>query len=60
MTVKYIDNLWLAYVILPYKRNQDVVAVSTDCQEAKFVASVVDGWNWAEKVAGNQSGRLVA
>lgn len=50
----------VAYFLLPYKRNQDVVHIFSGKGDVHWGASVVDGWNWSEKILGNISGRRAA
>lgn len=50
----------LAYALLPFKRNQDVVRVISGNQEYDYVLCVVDGWNNPKKLKGEMPGRKVA
>ncbi len=52
----------IAYELIPYERNQDVVQVSEDidAKPEALIASVLDGWNDETKIPGNQPGREVA
>ena len=50
----------LAYALIPFKRNQDVIKIRPGKDEVKFTVAVVDGWNWIEKIPGHKVGRQVA
>lgn len=50
----------LAYALLPFKRNQDVVRVISGNQDYDYVLCVVDGWNNPNQLKGDVPGRKVA
>lgn len=60
MVVRTIQKYHLAYALIPYKRNQDYITVLSPRGPLKFAVSVVDGWNWKEKLADDEQGRKVA
>ncbi len=60
MDIIDVPQYHLAYGLLPYKRNQDVVKITPGKGAIKFVMSVVDGWNWKEKVSDDEQGRKAA
>lgn len=58
MGIQSIDQYHIAYGLLPYKRNQDVIRVH-ELDEGNYVLAVVDGWNRPD-VFPEESGRDVA
>lgn len=50
----------LAYALLPFKRNQDVIKILLGKSESEYSISVVDGWHNLEFLSGNIEGREVA
>lgn len=50
----------IAYIVFPFKRNQDVIRVVSGNQEYDYVISVVDGWNNPKELKGDIPGRKVA
>ncbi|MBI4066423.1 protein phosphatase 2C family protein [Candidatus Gottesmanbacteria bacterium] len=49
----------IAYALLPYKRNQDVIRVH-ELDEGHYVLAVADGWNRPDAFPGDEPGRDVA
>jgi hypothetical protein len=60
LQIHYNKNTNCAYVLLPFQRNQDVIQVRTDVGDARYVVSVVDGFNFRDKIHGNAAGRQAA
>ncbi len=59
-TVRTLQKYHIAYALLPYKRNQDVITVHYQRGDLRFAASIVDGWNWKEKLDDDRTGRDAA
>ena len=59
-TIKEDKKRSIAYVGIPFKRNQDVVRVISGNQEFEYVACIVDGWNNPDELKGDVPGRKVA
>lgn len=55
--MKLIDKLHIAYTQIPGPRNQDVVLIDENVEGVEYVASVVDGFNFRDKIHGNAIGR---
>lgn len=49
----------IAYGLLPYKRNQDVIRVHKRGNDS-YIVCVVDGWNDTTNISGDDAGRTVA
>lgn len=60
MNIHTLSRLGIAYTLLPYKRNQDVIKIFPQTENAHFVASIVDGFNFRDKIPGNTVGRKAA
>ena len=58
-TVRTIQKYHIAYALLPYKRNQDVVKIH-EFGESNYCAAVVDGWNSQDMFPDDHPGREVA
>ncbi len=58
--LRYLDKFSIAYHIIPYKRNQDVVRIVRNQGGWDLVISVVDGYSNPKYFKGNQEGREVA
>ena len=59
--IRCIPRLSLAYGVLPYMRNQDVVRVLTRGHYGlNYAVSVTDGWSNPHFLRGNRAGRRVA
>ena len=50
----------ILYSRIPFQRNQDVIRIQKDHNDAEDVISVVDGWNNAERVPSDHPGREAA
>lgn len=50
----------LAYAVLPFRRDQDIIRVITGKKGVQLVACVVDGWNNPAGIKGNEAGRKAA
>ncbi len=50
----------IAYTVFPYKRDQDVIRFHPAQGDLRYAVSVVDGWNWKEKLADDTTGRSAA
>ncbi len=59
-TIRTLQKYHIAYGILPYKRNQDVIKVMQGKGDLRYAVSMVDGWNWKEKLDDDRTGRNVA
>lgn len=59
MNVYTVDSCHIAYSLLPYKRNQDVINVKP-LEEGHYIVCVVDGWNDLQNLPGDDPGRQVA
>jgi len=60
-TIKSISKVSIAYALLPFKRNQDLVSIQEDGIEGlRFVASIVDGWNNPKEILNDIPGKEVA
>lgn len=57
--VRTIQEHDLAYTLLPFKRNQDVIRVH-ELDDGRYVLAVVDGWNWKKKLSEDEEGRKAA
>lgn len=63
MDIFDVSQYHIAYVLLPYKRNQDIIRILEKRNDALYVVSVVDGWNELNlnsDVPGRQVAELVA
>ena len=56
MKIVSVPGERIAYSILPYKRNQDIIKIIPDAKDSPLVVSLVDGWNWKEKIPGDSAG----
>lgn len=59
MGIQSIDQNHIAYGLLPYKRNQDVIRIQSLDGE-NYIICVVDGWNHPKELLGDEPGRQVA
>ncbi len=60
MDIVDIPEHHIAYAILPYKRNQDVIKITSGKRVPIFAVSIVDGWHNLDYLPGNKAGRDVA
>lgn len=58
--IRTISKYHIAYGLLPYKRNQDVIRVISGKGDLRYAVSIVDGWNWKEKLADERVGKRAA
>ena len=58
--IRTISEYHIAYGLMPYKRNQDVIQIIPGKGDCTYAVSVVDGWNWKEKLADDRVGRRAA
>ena len=57
--IRTVKKYHIAYGLMPYKRNQDVIRVH-DLDEAHYVLAIADGWNRPDAFPGDEPGREVA
>lgn len=60
MKIHTLSRFGIAYALLPYKRNQDVIKIFPRTEDTQFIASIVDGFNFRDKISGNTAGRKAA
>lgn len=58
-TIRTVQKYHIAYGLLPYKRNQDVIRVH-NLHDGHYIISVVDGWNHPKELLSDESGRQMA
>ncbi len=59
-SIRTIQKYHIAYSLLPFKRNQDVIKLLHGKGNLRYAVSVVDGWNWKERLDDDRTGRNVA
>lgn len=59
MHIHSLPKFKLAYGILPYKRNQDVIRVH-GIDGDQYILCIVDGWNHPKELRSDESGRQMA
>jgi hypothetical protein len=58
--MKLLTQFGIAYVEIPGPRNQDVIVIEEHLVGVGYVVSVVDGFNFRDKIHGNAVGRQAA
>ena len=58
--IKYLKKFNIAYKIIPYKRDQDVIKIFDNKYAYKCIVSLVDGYNNLRYIEGNFAGRKTA
>ncbi|MBI3559994.1 SpoIIE family protein phosphatase [Candidatus Gottesmanbacteria bacterium] len=58
-TVRVVQKYHIAYGLLPFKRNQDVIRIH-ELDRDKYILCVVDGWNHPKEILSDGSGRQMA
>lgn len=58
-TIRTVQKYHLAYALLPYKRNQDIIKIH-ELGGSNYCAAVVDGWNSQDEFVDDRPGREVA
>ncbi len=58
-TVRTLQKYHIAYGLLPYKRNQDVIRVH-EFGDGKYAIAVTDGWNRPDAFPNDEPGKWVA
>lgn len=57
--IRTVPKYHIAYGLMPYKRNQDVIRVY-EFADGKYVIAVTDGWNSQDAFPDDEPGRFVA
>jgi hypothetical protein len=60
MKIKILKQYNIAYALIPFLRNQDIIEITPGTKEITFAASVIDGWNNKDELSGNEAGKKVA
>lgn len=58
--IQLVQKFNIAYIEIPFKRNQDLVKITSGTGKLKYIASIVDGWNNPKEIPSNMPGRAVA